>query len=90
MPLSIDTEKENDLEDLQYDIEDTRKTDRWSDAPPEIKEIFHQLEWNIIDGEHTSSSLGLRRWIRSHQVSAGVRKPTTPVLIQYNPALIEL
>ena len=56
MPLLIDTEKENDLEDLQYDIEDSRKTDRWSDAPTEIKEIFHQLEWNIIDGEHTGTN----------------------------------
>ena len=52
MPLTIDTEKEWDIEDLQYDIEDTRETDRWNDAPAEIKEIFHQLEWNIIDGEH--------------------------------------
>lgn len=55
MPLVIDTDKEQDLEDLQYDIEDTRKTDRWSDAPPEIKDIFHRLEWNIIDGEHTGT-----------------------------------
>ena len=52
MPLKIDTEQEWDIEDLQYDIEDSRETDRWKDAPPEIKEIFHQLEWNIIDGEH--------------------------------------
>ena len=29
MPLAIDTDKEQDLEDLQYDIEDTRNTDRW-------------------------------------------------------------
>ena len=56
MPLVIDTDKENDLEDLQYDIEDSLQTDRWSDAPPEIKEIFHHLEWNIIDGEHTSNN----------------------------------
>lgn len=52
MRLKIDTEKENDIEDLQYDIEDSRETDRWSDAPAEVKEIFHLLEWNIIDGEH--------------------------------------
>ena len=52
MPLTIDTEKEFDLEDLQYDIEDSRETDRWSDAPAEIKELFHEIEWNIIDGEH--------------------------------------
>jgi 5-methyltetrahydrofolate--homocysteine methyltransferase len=52
MALAIDTEKENDLEDLQYDIEDSRSTTRWSDAPPPIKELFHVIEWNIIDGEH--------------------------------------
>jgi len=52
MPLTIDTDTEWDIEDLQYDIEDTRETDRWLDAPAEIKETFHQLEWNIIDGEH--------------------------------------
>jgi 5-methyltetrahydrofolate--homocysteine methyltransferase len=56
MALVIDTDKEQDLEDLQYDIEDSRKTDRWSDAPPEIKDLFHELEWNIIDGEHTSTT----------------------------------
>ena len=37
MPLTIDTEKEWDIEDLQYDIEDSRETDRWLDAPAEIK-----------------------------------------------------
>ena len=52
MPLQIDTEKEYDLEDLQYDFEDSMETDRWSEAPAEIKELFHQIEWNIIDGEH--------------------------------------
>lgn len=52
MPLQIDTEKEFDLEDLQYDFEDSMETDRWSEAPAEIKELFHQIEWNIIDGEH--------------------------------------
>ena len=51
MPLNVDTEKEYDLEDLQYDFEDSMETDRWSDAP-EVKELFHQIEWNIIDGEH--------------------------------------
>ncbi len=56
MALVIDTEKEHDLEDLQYDIEDSRKTDRWNDAPPEIKDLFHELEWNIIDGEHASTT----------------------------------
>lgn len=56
MPLVIDTDKEQDLEDLQYDIEDSRETDRWSDAPPDIKETFHQLEWNIIDGEHATTN----------------------------------
>lgn len=52
MPLEIETEKEFDLEDLQYDFEDSLETDRWTDAPPEVKELFHELEWNIIDGEH--------------------------------------
>jgi len=52
MPLVIDTEQEFDLEDLKHDSEATRETDRRSDAPAEIKELFHELEWNIIDGEH--------------------------------------
>ena len=52
MPLEIDTEQDFDIEDLQYDIEDSRETDRWNDAPPELKELFHVIEWNIIDGEH--------------------------------------
>ena len=52
MPLIIDTEQDFDIEDLQYDIEDSRETDRWTDAPPELKELFHVIEWNIIDGEH--------------------------------------
>jgi 5-methyltetrahydrofolate--homocysteine methyltransferase len=55
MPLVIDTDKEFDLEDLKHDIAQTRATDRWSDAPPEIKDLFHELEWNIIDGEHTET-----------------------------------
>ncbi|MEK0417018.1 MAG: hypothetical protein RI949_1024 [Pseudomonadota bacterium] len=56
MPLTIDTEKEYDIEDLQYDIEDSRETDRWSDAPAEVKELFHTLEWNIVDGEHGTTT----------------------------------
>lgn len=56
MAITIDTDKEQDLEDLQYDIEDSRQTDRWSDAPPEIKDLFHVLEWNIIDGEHAKTN----------------------------------
>ena len=56
MPLKIDTEIENDLEDLQYDIEDSRETDRWKDAPEDVKELFHVLEWNIIDGEHPDTT----------------------------------
>ena len=55
MPLVIDTEQEFDLEDLKDDIGTTRQTDRWSDAPLEIKDLFHVLEWNIIDGEHTET-----------------------------------
>ena len=56
MPLTIETEKEFDIEDLQHDIETTRETDRWDDAPPEIKELFHQIEWNIIEGEHLDTT----------------------------------
>ncbi len=52
MPLIIETEKEWDLEDLQYDFEDSLETDRWTDAPEDVKELFHEIEWNIIDGEH--------------------------------------
>ena len=52
MSLKIQTEKEFDLEDLQYEIEESRKSDRWLDAPADVKELFHLLEWNIIDGEH--------------------------------------
>jgi 5-methyltetrahydrofolate--homocysteine methyltransferase len=55
MALNIETEKEFDLEDLQYEIDESRKTVRWSDAPPEVKELFHQLEWNIIDGVHAET-----------------------------------
>ena len=55
MPLEIDTDKDQNIEDLQYDIEDTRKTDRWSDAPADVKDLFHKIEWNIIDGEHTTT-----------------------------------
>ncbi|MGI9511379.1 MAG: corrinoid protein [Anderseniella sp.] len=55
MPLKIDTEIEFDLEDLQYDFEDSMETDRWNDAPAAIKELFHTLEWNIIDGEHADT-----------------------------------
>ena len=55
MPLVIDTEKEFDLEDLKHDIDTTRQTDRWAEAPQKIKDLFHLLEWNIIDGEHTET-----------------------------------
>jgi 5-methyltetrahydrofolate--homocysteine methyltransferase len=55
MALQIETEKEFDLEDLKSDIDTSRKTDRWNDAPAEIKDLFHQIEWNIIDGEHTGT-----------------------------------
>jgi 5-methyltetrahydrofolate--homocysteine methyltransferase len=55
MPLQIDTEKEFDIEDLKHDIDATRKTDRWSEAPADVKDLFHQIEWNIIDGEHAGT-----------------------------------
>ena len=69
MPLNINTDGEFDIEDLQYDIEDTRKTDRWSDAPPDVKDLFHRIEWNIIDGEHGDTT-NLIRPALDKQVSA--------------------
>jgi len=56
MQIEIDTEKEHDLEDLKFDIEKTRQTDRWSDAPDDVKDLFHELEWNIIEGEHMDTA----------------------------------
>lgn len=56
MALIIDTEKEFDIEDLQYDLEDSMATDRWSDAPSQVKALFHELEWNIVDGEHSTTN----------------------------------
>jgi len=56
MPLEIETELEFDLEDLKADIGTTRQTDRWNDAPAEVKDLFHELEWNIIEGEHLDTS----------------------------------
>lgn len=55
MGLEIETEKEFDLEDLKEDIESSRKTDRWDDAPAEVKDLFHQIEWNVIEGEHADT-----------------------------------
>jgi 5-methyltetrahydrofolate--homocysteine methyltransferase len=52
MPLNIETEKEWNIEDLQVDINASRSTERWTDAPADLKELFHQIEWNIIDGQH--------------------------------------
>jgi 5-methyltetrahydrofolate--homocysteine methyltransferase len=69
MPLIIDTDKENDIEDLQYDIEDSRQTPRWSDAPRDVKELFHVIEWNIIDGEH-AGTVALVETALARQVSA--------------------
>lgn len=66
MALEIDTEREFDLEDLQYDIEDSLETDRWSDAPPEIKKLFHELEWNIIEGGHTDTVGFIDRALKGH------------------------
>ncbi|MBT3660024.1 MAG: cobalamin-binding protein [Rhodospirillaceae bacterium] len=56
MPLEIETEIEFDLEDLKHDIETSRATDRWNDAPDALKELFHVLEWNIIEGEHMDTA----------------------------------
>ncbi len=49
--LEIQTDIEFDLEDLKHDLEATCKTGRWNDAPAEVKDTFHELEWNIIEGE---------------------------------------
>ena len=51
MPLEIKTDVVHDLEDLKNDLEASRATPRWNDAPPEVKQTFHRLEWNIIDGQ---------------------------------------
>ncbi len=69
MPIDIDTEKEFDLEDLKSDIETTRQTDRWADAPAEVKELFHQIEWNVIEGEH-ADTVGLINPALAYDVSA--------------------
>ena len=75
MPLQINTELEFDLEDLQYDIDDSRSTDRWSDAPPDVKDLFHRIEWNIINGEHVKSneliSLALQKSVSARTLIAG-------------------
>lgn len=75
MPLNIDTDKEQDIEDLQFDIDDSRATDRWSDAPAELKELFHVLEWNIIDGEHAGTMelihAGLAKGVAPRTLIAG-------------------
>ncbi|MFQ5995811.1 MAG: corrinoid protein [Acidiferrobacterales bacterium] len=69
MPLQIETEKEFDLEDLKHDIDATRKTDRWNDAPPDVKDLFHQIEWNIIEGEH-DETVGLIKPALEKHISA--------------------
>ena len=75
MPLQIDTTQEFDLEDLKYDIDDSRRTNRWSDAPLEVKDLFHRIEWNIIDGEHTKTnamiSTALERSVSARTLIAG-------------------
>ena len=69
MALNIETEKEFKLDDLKQDIDNSRKTDRWNDAPAEIKELFHLLEWNIINGEH-AETVDLINPCLENQVSA--------------------
>jgi 5-methyltetrahydrofolate--homocysteine methyltransferase len=69
MPLQIDTTTEFDLEDLKYDIDDSRRTTRWSDAPADVKELFHRIEWNIVNGEHSKSN-ELISMALEHSVSA--------------------
>jgi 5-methyltetrahydrofolate--homocysteine methyltransferase len=69
MPLNIETEREWNLEDLQTDIDASRVTDRWTDAPPDLKELFHEIEWNIIDGLH-QGTVDLINPALEHDVSA--------------------
>ncbi len=69
MGLEIETEKEFDLEDLKEDIESSRKTERWNDAPAEVKDLFHQIEWNVIEGEH-ADTVGLINPALENDVSA--------------------
>jgi 5-methyltetrahydrofolate--homocysteine methyltransferase len=38
-------------EDLKQDIDASRRTNRWREKGATVKEIFHQLEWNVIDGK---------------------------------------
>lgn len=56
MPPQISTDRKFDIGDLQYDIEDSRKSERWADGAPAIKELFHQIEWNVINGEHDKTT----------------------------------
>ncbi len=69
MALEIQTDQEFDIADLKVDIETTRETDRWNDAPADVKEIFHTLEWNIIDGEHRETQDFIEKCLTS-EVSA--------------------
>jgi 5-methyltetrahydrofolate--homocysteine methyltransferase len=69
MALKIDTDKEFNIDDLKLDIDTSRNTSRWDDAPADIKELFHKIEWNIIDGEHPST-VGLINPALEHGVSA--------------------
>jgi len=82
MPLKIETEIEFDLEDLQYDFEDSMETDRWNDAPAELKELFHTLEWNIIDGEHADTvgfiDTALESDISARTLISGPMAPASP------------
>jgi len=71
MALKIDTDKEFNIDDLKLDIDTSRQTSRWDDAPTDIKELFHQIEWNIIDGEHPNT-VGLINPALEHGVSARI------------------
>jgi 5-methyltetrahydrofolate--homocysteine methyltransferase len=69
MPLNIETEREWNIEDLQTDIDASRATERWADAPADLKELFHQIEWNIIDGQH-HDTVDLINPALEHKISA--------------------
>ena len=70
MPLVIDTEKEFDLEDLKHDIDTTRQTDRWAEAPQKISpgSCVHLLTRRKCRKGYTKC----RKCRKGHDMSQGV------------------
>jgi 5-methyltetrahydrofolate--homocysteine methyltransferase len=48
-------DERKDTKDLAHDIDSSRVTSRWRDEGDVVKDLFHLLEWNIIDGEFTGT-----------------------------------